>query len=329
MLSTVALYLGGWAFLYPFLIGTEVTWSLLFLFLGSSIVTFGGGMVYLHWWHRMETKRQMRRLTTYFTILRRGKWQERLAVEVDTYWGEIHNVSNEFASYVESQLETLKRVATEKEQFAKEAESAAVLKERQRIARELHDSISQKLFAIMMLSTGANKANKDLQLQSHLLDIETGARSAQQDMRALLLHLRPIELENESLSEGLLQIAREFQQKYRYKVRGEIDELTNVSSTVESHLFRIAQESLANILRHADAETITIRLQDDEKEITLYIADDGQGFERERVKKTSYGLETMKERANEMGALLSIHSSIGKGTYIQVRIRKKQEAVVS
>jgi len=264
-------------------------------------------------------------LLTFVSTLRSGKFSERMkAVENDDI-GLIANELNELASYIEDQVESLHRLAEEKSSLAQQAHSAAVLEERQRLARDLHDSVSQQLFALGMLSSATLRLldSNPVEAKKQLGEIAEIASKAQGEMRALLLHLRPIDLSNDSLSDGVIKLLRELKEKTNLKFDASIDDVDTLSKAQEEHLFRIIQEALSNILRHAEASSVKVALTEKEQYVHLYIGDDGSGFDILEDKMTSYGLKTMRERCEEIGGIFNIRSKVQEGTYIDIRVPLK------
>lgn len=198
----------------------------------------------------------------------------------------------------------------------------AVIEERQRLARELHDAVSQQLFAISMTATAVGrtieldvqKARRQVQL------IEEMASVAQSEMRALLLHLRPAHLDDKSLGQAITTLVSELQQKIPMQIEMDVDHTLVMRQENEDHLFRIAQEALSNSLRHAKAEHMLIKLYKLEQNIHLVIQDDGVGFDVKKRKQGSYGLLTMEERVIELGGQFRIISELDEGTAIYVTI---------
>ncbi|MEK3882040.1 sensor histidine kinase [Paenibacillus sp. PL2-23] len=196
----------------------------------------------------------------------------------------------------------------------------AVIEERQRLARELHDAVSQQLFAISMTATAVSRtierdwerAKRQVQL------IEEMAAVAQSEMRALLLHLRPVHLEGKSLGQALAALVEELKQKVPMNIALEVDESIVLLPKAEDHLFRIAQEALSNTLRHSKADSMRIRLYRLDNNVHMTLQDSGIGFDLESKKATSYGLLTMEERVNELGGSLRMLSQPGDGTTIHL-----------
>ncbi|GGG76136.1 sensor histidine kinase [Paenibacillus radicis (ex Gao et al. 2016)] len=216
----------------------------------------------------------------------------------------------------QSEEEQSDAIWTEKVKFS------AVLEERQRLARELHDAVSQQLFAISMTATAVSRtierdwerAKRQVQL------IEEMASVAQSEMRALLLHLRPVHLDGKNLGMALTALVDELKQKVPMEIILEVDDTISLQTDAEDHLFRIAQEALSNTLRHSKAERMEIKLLRDGPYVRLLLIDDGVGFDLEVKKQTSYGLLTMEERVNELGGLLHMVSKPGEGAMIDIRV---------
>lgn len=231
----------------------------------------------------------------------------------------------------EEQVDSLQRLSTNNAQLAEQARLSAVVEERQRLARELHDAVSQQLFAISMTSTAVGRTmEKDFEravLQVKL--IEEMASVAQSEMRALLLHLRPVHLEGKRLGEGLQELLTEMKAKVPMEIAFEMDENINLVKGIENHIFRIVQEALSNTLRHAKATKMGIKLQQKAEWVSLLIRDNGVGFDLDVKKQASYGLQSMQERVNEIGGSLQILTAPNKGTKIDIRIpllNKESEA---
>lgn len=205
-------------------------------------------------------------------------------------------------------------------QWTEKVRFTAVIEERQRLARELHDAVSQQLFAISMTATAVGRtierdwerAKRQVQL------IEEMAAVAQSEMRALLLHLRPVHLDGKNLGQALTALVEELKQKVPMAITLEVDESISLPPQAEDHLFRIAQEALSNTLRHSKADSMYISLQRVDDNVHMTLQDSGIGFDLEAKKQTSYGLLTMEERVNELGGSLRMISEPGQGTTIHL-----------
>ncbi|NGQ97401.1 sensor histidine kinase [Brevibacillus sp. SYP-B805] len=236
--------------------------------------------------------------------------------------GEIGWQFNRLAAKWEEQVASLQRLSNHNAELGEQLRQSAVTEERQRLARELHDAVSQQLFAIAMTTAaikrmiGINPQRAAQQIEL----VEEMAAAAQAEMRALLLHLRPATLQDRSLREAMIELLEELSQKQSLGISWEIEEIPDLPTGIEDHLFRILQEALSNTLRHARAKQIVVKLFTMQGQVRLRVADDGIGFDPEDEKMISYGLRTMRERVNELGGAMEIYSSIGQGTQIEVRI---------
>lgn len=227
----------------------------------------------------------------------------------------------EVAGLIEQQRKTLHRITNEKVETNEEIVRQRLVEERQRLARELHDSVSQQLFAASMLLSTLTENNEDAGV---LAQVEKIVQQAQLEMRALLLHLRPIALQNKTLAQGLRELIEELQQKAQMELHYELADVP-LTKAQEDHLFRIAQEALSNTLRHAKATDVELLLLERENMYILRIQDNGVGFDMQGEKIGSYGLKNIVERATEIGGVCTITSVVGQGTRIEVQIAKEME----
>lgn len=223
--------------------------------------------------------------------------------------------------FIQEQTKRTQRLISERIENQQEKMEEVIAQERNRLARELHDSVSQELFAASMLVSAINEMTISDQNQTKkpLKQVETMIQQAQLEMRALLLHLRPIALNDNSLKQGMEQLLQELKQKVPIDMDWKVDDVT-LGSGVEDHLFRILQESVSNTLRHAKATSIDILLVKREHAVILRVMDDGVGFDVTENQSSSYGLHNMSERAAEIGAKLKVVSVPNKGTRLEVRV---------
>ncbi|MGM9951450.1 MAG: sensor histidine kinase [Lysinibacillus sp.] len=229
----------------------------------------------------------------------------------------------EVAGLIEQQRKTLHRITNEKVEADETIVRQRLVEERQRLARELHDSVSQQLFAASMLLSTVTENNKDAAV---LVQIEKIVQQAQLEMRALLLHLRPIALQNKTLAQGLRELIEELQQKAYFDLHYKLEDVP-LTKAQEDHLFRIAQEALSNTLRHAKATDVELVLLERADMYILRIQDNGIGFDMGEEKIGSYGMKNIVERATEIGAVCTITSVVGQGTRIEVQIAKEMGEV--
>lgn len=193
--------------------------------------------------------------------------------------------------------------------------------ERHRIARELHDSVSQQLFAAaMLLSTVEAEADSlPEHIQSQVNVTSKIVEDAQSEMRALLLHLRPIKLDGKSLKQGIEQILDELKTKLPIEISHEIEEI-KLTEVVEDHLFRIIQELISNVLRHAQASELEVYFRKTEDFYQLRFVDDGKGFDMLEKKNSGHGLRNIKERISGLGGNVRIISFPSQGTTVEIRV---------
>ena len=213
----------------------------------------------------------------------------------------------------------------------KSADKAEIIElERKRISRELHDSVSQELFAATMILSSVAGSTQNLtkeQIETQAQLVLKVLHSAQNEMRALLLHLRPVELDGKSLAEGLSALTDELQAKISANITVKLADI-EATSNVEDNLFRMAQEILSNTLRHSQAEHIEVSLRESLGNIFLKIADDGVGFDVSTSDKTaSYGLANIKERALLIGGDAKVTSAPGAGTTVEIIIPKAKPSL--
>ncbi|HFH6663748.1 TPA: sensor histidine kinase [Streptococcus agalactiae] len=197
-----------------------------------------------------------------------------------------------------------------------------VKQERKRIARDLHDTVSQDLFAASMVLSGIaqNVSQLDVdQVGSQLLAVEEMLQHAQNDLRILLLHLRPVELENKTLSEGFRMILKELTDKSDIEVVYHESILT-LPKKIEDNIFRIGQEFIRNTLKHSQASRLEVYLNQTENELQLKMIDNGIGFDMDSVYDLSYGLKNIEDRVEDLAGNLQLLSQPGKGVAMDIRL---------
>ncbi|WP_096201462.1 HAMP domain-containing sensor histidine kinase [Bacillus sp. FJAT-45350] len=268
-------------------------------------------------------KKRLEQLTEGTMAYERGNFAHRISELGHDEIGVMGQRMNTMATRIEEQVASLQRLSAERSRWQETIKQTAVSEERQRLARDLHDAVSQQLFAISMMTAALKttlkkdpvKGEKQIEL------VETMAATAQSEMRALLLHLRPTHLEGKKLKQGIEELLTELKSKNELAITWKIDELTDhIAKGIEDHLFRIVQEGLSNILRHAKAKKVELQLRESNEQIRLKIIDNGVGFDTSTKKTGSYGLQTMRERVYEVGGVFEIVSIKGKGTQIEAVI---------
>lgn len=213
-------------------------------------------------------------------------------------------------------------VALENAYLYEQAQARAVLQERQNLARELHDSISQVFFGISLGAHSAREAleTNPLEALEPLEHIIMHTEAGQAEMRALLFELRSESLEIEGLVAALQKQVKVLRTRYRMSVKVFLEDEPGVSIDRKHALYRIAQEAIHNVVKHAQASTITLRLACDGRDVVLEVRDDGKGFDTTRSFPGHLGLRSMQERAVRLYGMLTLESTPGVGTSIMVRI---------
>lgn len=233
----------------------------------------------------------------------------------------IGNKLQELERQMEEQAQLSQKMANKKSEIEEKVIQSVVSEERNRLARELHDSVSQQLFAASMLMSTINEQRlqtDDIETRQLRL-VEETIHQSQLEMRALFLHLRPVQLHGKALKEGMEDLLSELRQKVPMTINWKIEPLS-LEKGVEDQLFRILQESVSNTLRHAKAETLDVLLIRREGLAIMRISDDGIGFRQEHEKPGSYGLQNIHERAAQIGGQLRLVSVPGQGTSLEVKV---------
>ena len=216
-------------------------------------------------------------------------------------------------------------IAIENVRLHEQAKHVAVLEERQRLARDLHDSVTQSLYGLNLYAEAAagHLAIGQLdQVRQHLDDIQKTAQESLTEIRLLIYELRPPILEQEGLVAAL--------QNRLYSVESRAELKSNLKSnleerlplTVEEGLYRIAQEALNNTIKHAHAKNIEISILQDKGTVTMEISDDGKGFDPATACRDGcLGILSMRERASVQDWDFSVDSSPGMGARIHVKVK--------
>ncbi|UCZ51965.1 sensor histidine kinase [Bacillus shivajii] len=256
----------------------------------------------------------------------RGTFRQQLHVDRDDEVKELSVQIHHLTKDVEQQIRSMRRVLNENATLISEAERAASLEERRKLARDLHDAVSQELFAVSM-SLGAmpKVIEKNPEKAKQLFQqTEKMVHHAQQELRALIMHLRPVTLEGNGLSDALESILDELRRKHpQLQISWSLLELPNLEPGVEEQLFRVIQEGISNALRHANPKSLTLKAVRKTEQLLLILEDDGIGFDMESddsQMRVSYGLNSMEERIVELGGHFSIVSYPSKGTKLEFRI---------
>jgi signal transduction histidine kinase len=200
------------------------------------------------------------------------------------------------------------------------ARSLAAIEERQRLANDLHDSVSQTLWTATLVAETLARAAALTESETVQLDrLRLLTKGALSEMRALLLELRPQVIEETPLADLVQQLVTAFESRKSASCTVELGPLPELLPTVKVALYRILQESLNNVARHAEASQVAITLTKWHDQVCLDVTDNGVGFDPELVPE-HMGLRIMSERAESIGAKLEVNSVIGERTSVSVTV---------
>ncbi|MCK2217690.1 HAMP domain-containing protein [Actinomadura sp. ATCC 31491] len=252
---------------------------------------------------------RVRRLADVTTAVAAGDFRPRVAVSGSDEVSTLEQSFNAMTDRLGAAVETASRTART------EARQA----ERGRIARELHDSISQDLFSLSLLAAGMRRAApRELRGQAEAME-RTSAR-AMREMQALLLELRPVALEDAGLTPALEELCRAYETRLGLRVEAVLEEVA-LEAAAEHAVLRLVQEALGNAVKHAAPSEVEVRLcRDGDGAVVVSVTDDGTGFDPADVAgRHGMGLTLMRERVTELGGRLTVSSGEG-GTTVTARL---------
>jgi signal transduction histidine kinase len=223
---------------------------------------------------------------------------------------------------VERERDRNQRLVEELQAAQQRLQDLAVMEERNRLARDLHDSVKQQVYAISM-QLGAARAllNEENKAYGPVMEAERLARQAGAELTTLIRELRPAGLESRTLAEALQELVTAWSRQNGIAADLKVGGAASIPFANEETLFRVAQEALANVARHSRARHVNLELSDRDDEILLRIEDDGVGFDLVQVEK-GVGLDSMRERLEAVGGHLSISSGRSNGTKIVAMLRR-------
>jgi signal transduction histidine kinase len=220
-------------------------------------------------------------------------------------------------------------IAIKNARLYEHAEELAAMKERQRLARDLHDSVSQTLWTASLIADvlPALWEADPSEAQQGLEKLQRLTRGALAEMRTLLLELRPAALVEVPLGDLLSQLAEAVMSRKKVGIGLRVEGQCSLPPDVHTSIYRLAQESLNNVVKHSGATQIDIDLRCEECGVDLCIRDNGCGFDPSRLSPERLGLGIMRERADTIGARLEISSTAGEGTEVAVFWRASESGV--
>lgn len=237
-------------------------------------------------------------------------------------FGLLNVASKNKVRYSEEELALLESVAFQMGSaikrilLTKQEQEIALVQERNRLARDLHDSVNQLLFSVTLTARAGVEMSEDAEIKETFKEIQQLTQDALTEMRALIWQLRPKGLEN-----GLLEAIKVYAEMLGLKLHITVSGVLQFPSRVEETLFRIAQEALNNVRRHAGVEEADLFITVTSTDVLLVIRDEGRGFVIDtNAKLLSMGLQSIKDRAKSVGGTADWVSEIGKGTELLIRL---------
>ena len=198
-----------------------------------------------------------------------------------------------------------------------------MLQERARIARELHDSVSQTLYAITLGAVRARsllKHDENAEVQRIVDDLLQLANEGQSELRALLSDIRSSRCTSGRLRAALENLAADVRSRHGLDIRLLVGSEPEVPAATAEALVLIAREALLNVTKHAHATRAEMELKPEAGHLAISITDDGLGFDQAEPRPGHFGLQSMRERAAAVGGTLSLVSGVGRGTQVRMTI---------
>jgi signal transduction histidine kinase len=216
-------------------------------------------------------------------------------------------------------------VAVENARLYGQAQQLAVIRERNRLARDLHDSVMQALYGVTLYAEAAWRrldAGDASVTGEHLREIRSTAQEALREMRLLIFELRPPVLKQEGLAAALRSRLESVEQRVGLQTHFDLSLESRLSPEIEEALYRVALEALNNVLRHSYANRVSVSLLQASGRVVLEVEDDGIGFDTTLVGRQGggLGLRGMQERVNRLGGALVLSSAPNEGTRVTVEV---------
>jgi signal transduction histidine kinase len=215
-------------------------------------------------------------------------------------------------------------VAVENAQLYEQAQLLAVIKERNRLARDLHDSVMQALYGVTLYAEAAARqlgSGQVVTAGEHLREIRDTAQESLREMRLLIFELRPPILRRDGLVAALRARLEAVESRVGLETELQIRGYGRLSLETEEGLYRVAQEALNNALKHAQARSVRVYLVRDDGLVTLEVVDDGRGFDLASTRtRGGLGLRGMEERAARLGGRLVVDTAPEQGTRVRMEL---------
>ncbi len=266
---------------------------------------------------------RLQRLARASHALAQGDLTQRVDDKSADEIGQLSRQFNHMAVEIESQTMRLHELADRNARLAEHAQRAATLEERNRLARDLHDGVKQNLFGVnLALATAMHLLETDPQAaRARLAEAREYSQQGQAELQTMLHELRPAGLGDDGLAAALERFASGFEQRHDLAITRTLEPAPTLPLGHAEALYRIAQEALTNVVRHAAARTVTLTLSATDGDCRLTIIDDGVGFDVNRIDTDRmFGLRGMRERLAGIGGDLAIESQPGRGTTISATV---------
>jgi NarL family two-component system sensor histidine kinase LiaS len=335
-----------------FAVGWEV-WAWPKQFAGGEWMAFGLAAligIAVGYYASRRFMRQVDTLHIGLIQISRGNLSQRIRKSGRDAFDPVFEDFNRMAASIEQRVHWLQKLGEENVMLQAASNEAAVIEERRRLARDLHDTVSQQLFALHMTAAALPQVIERDPLQASQLieQLISVSQHAQRQMRGLIAQLRPIELEGRTLPQALDRWFPDYCRQNQLQGTLDLDlslgegegavakgggsggkqasasdrSRAPMPEAIEHQMFLLIQEGMANVVKHSEATRVTLSLRDTGRQYSLQIEDNGAGFDTSAVKAGSYGLATMKERAEKLGGSFEIASRPGMGASLKVRIPK-------
>lgn len=261
--------------------------------------------------------RRLSRLAQATSALAAGDLSQRVPDSSGDEIGQLARRFNAMAERLEADTIQLRELAERNARLANQTHRLGALEERHRLARELHDGVKQQLFGMSLATSSAlNLLDTDQEAaRAKLTEAKELSRHAQAELRALLDELRPAGLDERGLVAALTDYVADWSRREGIAVDWRMNGDVSLPLTHEQAFFRVAQEGLANVARHAQASQVTIEFDATADRVTIRITDNGRGFDPAAARNAgSMGLRGMQERMTGLGGTLATDTAPGKGT---------------
>nr|WP_255604240.1 sensor histidine kinase [Oscillochloris sp. ZM17-4] len=254
--------------------------------------------------------------------------QEQVVIEQAQHLSALLDERRRQAEQLAATNSDLERQIAENERLRQQAAERAILEERNRLARDLHDSVTQSLYSLTLFAEASQRllsGGSGERAAAYLGRIGETAQQTLKEMRLLVYELRPLALERTGLVGALQQRLEAVEGRAGVAARLRVEGAIALAPAAEEGLYHIAQEALNNALKHAHAQTVEIRLTATDAHLRLTVEDDGQGFNPHQERGGGMGLVSMHERAAGLGATLDIASVPGTGTQVRLELQHAQQ----